>query len=272
VEKPFLSRALREPTVQFSLAAAVLFGVAALVGSRNERIIEISRADLDWLVMQAEMAQGGALDAELRQQVEDAYIDQQVLVREALAMGLDDDERIDDILAQKMLHVLSGEVIQPTDAELEAYYQANAARYALEATLSVDEVVVPPGAPDPMALPQELAAGLAPEVLVGGALLAHRPMASVTTADLAQLFSPSLAAQAATAELGAWLGPHVTVRGQHWIRVNTREEATPLPLEAVRDQVRLEWVAEQEALRLAERLAELRAGYTVRIVEGSAEP
>ena len=268
----FLTRALREPTVQFGLAAAVLFGIAAVVGSRSERVIEINREDLEWTIMQAELAQGGPLDPEVRRQIEEAYIDEQVLVREALAIGLDDDERIEDILAQKMLHVLSGEVIQPTDAELEAFYQANSSRYALDATLSVDEVVVPPGAPDPMALPPELQAGLAPEILVGAVLLAHRPMESVTLADLSQLFSVPIAGQAAIAELGTWIGPHVTVRGVHWIRVNERGEASPLPLEAVRDQVRLEWVAEQEAARLAERLAGLRAEYTVRIVEGSAEP
>ncbi|GIT21560.1 MAG: hypothetical protein CM1200mP40_12420 [Gammaproteobacteria bacterium] len=60
---------------------------------------------------------------EQRQLVATIYVEEQILVQEALALGLDNDARIHDMLAQKMRHVLSGNVIQPTELELESYYQ-----------------------------------------------------------------------------------------------------------------------------------------------------
>ena len=47
------------------------------------------------------------------------------------------------ILSQKMLHLLSGDVPQPTDGELRAYYDENRARYGRGATVTVEAVDVP---------------------------------------------------------------------------------------------------------------------------------
>jgi hypothetical protein len=45
-------------------------------------------------------------------------------------------------------------------------------------------------------------------------------------------------------------------------------DAVPRPLEVVREMVRLDWIAEEEEQRLAERVAEIRARYTVVFVGG----
>jgi hypothetical protein len=269
--RPLALRILREPTVQFTLIAGFLFLVAWASGS-GPTVIEIDGNEVEWRVLQAELARGGPLSPEARQQVEDTYVDQQILAREARAMGLEQDERIDDLLAQKMLHVLSGEVIQPSDAELEAYYDENRDRYAPEPTVSVDEVVVPEDTPDPSTLPAEVRAGGSLDDLVGDVLLTHRVMPSLTRDDLAQIFDAQIAGRALAAAPGEWIGPHTTVRGRHWLRVNGRTDSEPMPLESVRERVRLDWIADEEAARLADRVAELRDRYEIRIVDGGGDP
>lgn len=270
--RPLLARVFGEPTVQFSLIAALLFAVAWLFGGGRTRVIEIDGSELQWRVLQAELAQGGPLSAETRRQIEDAYIDQQVLAREARDLGLEQDERIDDLLAQKMLHVLSGDVIQPSDAELEAFYEADPMRYAPAPTVAVDEVVIPPDAPDSPGPPLELDEGMSLDDLVGSVLLSHRVMPSLTRDDLTQLFSADIAERVMTAAPGDWVGPHLTVRGRHWIRVNKRADGGAMPLDLVRERVRLDWIADQEAARLADRVAELRARYEIRVVGAEDEP
>jgi hypothetical protein len=260
-----LRAVLREPLLHFVLLAALLFGVSAIFGRAN--VIDITNDEIDWRVLQFEAQEGRKLTDEERLLVRERLIDERVLVREAKAEGLDADDRIDDILVQKMLHVLSGEVIQPTDEELQAFYAMNTGRYATEATVTVDEVVAPMGAP----LPRALLDGGEPSDAPEGALIASRVMPRLTLADLAQIFGDDAAAEIFRAEPGTWVDAYQSVRGQHWFRVRERTEATLPALEVIRETLRLDWIAEQEDRRLLARVAELRQKYQIRI-EGQAVP
>ncbi|MDH3207580.1 MAG: peptidylprolyl isomerase [Gemmatimonadota bacterium] len=253
---------MREPLVHFVALAALLFGVSALFGPGDD-VIEITRDEIEWRILQVEAQEGQRLTDDERQLVLERYIDERVLVREAQALGLAEDERIDDILVQKMLHVLSGDVIQPSDEELRAYYAGNSERYAVEATVTVDEVVLPVGAP----LPTELLDGAEPAELTGGGLVASRVMSRLSLDDLAQIFGDASASAVFGTEVGDWVDAYESVRGQHWFRVRERSEAIVPPLEVVREAARLDWIAEQEDRRLLARVAELRARYDV-VVEG----
>ena len=119
---------LREPTLHFLLIAALIFGLYAITQSSNDNVLEIDQREIDARIFLQEMNRGEALSEEQKQFISALYIEEQILVREALEMGLDNDARIHDILAQKMRHVLSGNIIQPSPAELTAYYQANTSR------------------------------------------------------------------------------------------------------------------------------------------------
>jgi len=260
---PFRS-VLREPLVHFVLLAVVLFGVSRAFGG-GANVIDITNDEIDWRVMQFEAQEGRALTDEERALVRERYIDERVLVAEARSERLDADDRIDDILVQKMLHVLSGEVIQPTDEELEAFYAMNTGRYATEATVTVDEVVAPMGSP----LPKRLLEGGEPADVGDGALIASRVMPRLTLDDLAQIFGDEAASEVFHAETGAWVAAYQSVRGQHWFRVRERADAQVPPLEVVRETVRLDWISEQEDRRLLARVAELRKRYDIRI-EGEA--
>ncbi len=256
-----LTKAAREPLLHFALLAAGLFALAAVV-RRDDDLIEVTRQELDWRILQVEEREG-ALNEEDRQFVEEAYIDERVLIREARAMGLDADERIDDILVQKMLHILSGDVIQPTDAELAAHYEANREAYATDAALTVDEVVVAENA----LLPRALLEGTPPEQLPAGSVIGQRVLERLTYEDLVQIFGEGGAQIVSSAETGDWWEAQQSSRGRHWVRVRESFGSAMPPLDVVRDAVRLDWIAAQEQVRLLDRVAELRTNYTV-VVEG----
>lgn len=262
---PSLESVLREPLLHFVLLAAVLFGASAVLGPGDD-VIEITRDQIEWRILQVEAEEGRRLTEEERALVRERYIDERVLAREAREMGLEADERIDDILVQKMLHVLSGDVIQPTDEEIAAFYRMNLDRYATDETVTVDEVVVAAGRP----LPAVLLEGGEPADAPEGSLVASRVMPRMTLEDLALIFGDEAAAEVFGAERGAWVDAYESVRGEHWFRVRERREAAVPPLDVVREAVRLDWIAEQEDRRLLARVAELRARYDIRIEEGRA--
>ncbi len=256
------TKLIGEPLVHFGLLAALLFVVGGVFGG-SEDAIEVSRAEIEWRIVQLESERGSRLNAEERELVEEAYIEERVLVREALALGLSEDERIDDILVQKMLHVLSGDVIQPEDGELESFYRDNLEHYRRPARVSVDELVVEHDAP----LPPALLSGGEPSDLTPGAVIAHRIMPGLAPADLALLFGNESAESVFGVEDRTWIQAYESVRGDHWFRVTERfAEETPA-LDDVRDVVRRDWIAAKEEERLAQRVAELRDRYTI-VVEG----
>ncbi|MBI3983448.1 MAG: peptidyl-prolyl cis-trans isomerase [Gemmatimonadetes bacterium] len=255
---------LREPTLHFVLLAAILFATNAAVRARDRgHVIQIDRGKIAANIMQIEASIGAPLSSEDQQRVEDAYVEQQVLVREAQALGLDEDYQVHDMLAQKMLHVLSADVIQPTDAELEAYYEANLGRYVPEAAVTVDELVVGTQGPLPATVRDQLRDGVAPGQLVSDLPIGRDVLMKVTLGDLTRIFGEEMAKRAFAAREGQWVGPHHTVRGQHWLRVTERMASVPPALDAVREQVRLDWISDHEQARLEQRVNELRGKYVI---------
>ena len=260
-------RILREPTSHFVLLAAVLFAANAALESWRGNVITVDRLQIDVRIAELEALRGAPLSPEERQLVEDAYIDEQVLVREALDMGLEADRRIDDILVQKMLHVLSGDVIQPTEDELSDFYEANRTSYTTEPALSIEEVVIAAGSTAVGDLVGRLQAGVSAEELADNPDVRSSVLRQVTGGDLRRLFGPVTAELILSANTAGWIGPHETVRGQHWFRIV--EQTTPElpPLESVRERVRLDWVADQEAARLDQAVRGLRERYNIVIEE-----
>ncbi len=257
-----LTRVLREPLLHFTVLAGALFAVAAAITPGDE-VIDVTRQELDYRILQVEAQEGTKLTDAEKRLVEDAYIDERVLVREAEAAGLQEDQRIDDILVQKMLQVLSGEVIQPTDDELSAYFEQNRDQYVSDASVTIDELVLPAGAP----LPPALGDGTSPEDLPEGSYVDHRVMERLTRDELGQIYGAEGAEVIFTAEPGVWTSAVESVRGRYWIRVRERFDAEVPELSVVKDQVRLDWISAQEQVRLLDRVAELRKKYKI-VVEG----
>ena len=262
-----LQGAVREPLFHFVLLAAALFALAALFGPESD-VIEVSREEIEWRILQVEAEQGRRLTDDERRVVEEEYLDERVLVREAQALGLSVDERIDDILVQKMLHVLSGDVIQPSDDELAMYYLGNVERYERAPAVTIDELVVVEGDP----LPPALLDGVEPEDLPAGSAIGHRVMPRLDLSDLGFLFGAEGADLIFGADDGAWVDAYRSVRGQHWFRIKERFAAETPPLEDVRDFVRMDWITEYEDRRLLSQVAELRARYTVIVEPARDEP
>ena len=264
---PLFRRILREPTSHFLLLAAVLFAASAALESWRGNVITVDRVQIEVRIAELEALRGAPLTREERQLVEDAYIDEQVLVREALDMGLEADRRIDDILVQKMLHVLSGDVIQPNEDELREFYEANRTSYTPEPTLTIEEVVIAAGSPAVGDLVAQLQAAASAEELANNPDVRSSVLRQVTGGDLRRLFGPVTAELILSANTEGWIGPHETVRGQHWFRIAERTAPELPPLESVRERVRLDWVADQEAARLDQAVRGLRERYNIVIEE-----
>lgn len=254
----------REPTVHFVFIALLMFvSHMAAQRIRGTDRLEIRQDLILARAAQIEAAIGLPLTPDERQLLEDNFIDEQILVREARLLGLDDDPQVRDLLAQKMLDVLSAEVLRPSRTELEAFYEQNRAAYSSPPRVWLTELIVPGTHPRSTELTAALQAGAAPADLPGASALQVSPLDSVSSSDLQRIFGDSIAARVLAAAPATWVGPRTSVRGQHWLWVASLLPGATPPLDSVSAQVRLDWVAERESTVLREKVDALRERYTI---------
>lgn len=262
-----LRKLLREPMTHFAALAALLFGVYGISSLGGGELLEISQRDIDARIFTRELATGRELTDAERERVAALHIEERILAREARRLGLDQDPRIHDLLAQKMRHVLSGDVIQPDEAELRRYYDANRPRYTSMETVDADELVFDNGE----ALADEVAAMLSAngegEVEVEAMLALEpgsvAPLFQVNRLDLSSIFSDEFSDRVFAAPTGEWIGPFVSNRGQHWLRVRGREGAELAGFDEIIDRVRLDWIATEEDRLLQIEIDRLWDGYVI---------
>ncbi|MEX2130957.1 MAG: peptidyl-prolyl cis-trans isomerase [Pseudohongiellaceae bacterium] len=264
-DKTLIGRIAAEPTVHFLLLAGLLFAGFRITNPELQPELQIDWQEIEARILISELNAGQPLDPQQRQAIEDAVIDDYVLVYESYALGLENDPRINDILAQKMRHVLSGNVIQPSAEELQHFYQRNLALYQIPDRITVEELVFANRDALPDELVRQLQSGLPAAELDTPLLFTLGTLPRVAKQDLASIFSVEYAESVFGAAVDLWTGPFVSNRGQHWLRVTERFAATQLALDEIIDQVRLDWITDIEEQRLAEAIAELRQQYRITI-------
>ena len=258
-----IQKLVQEPTVHFFLMAVVIFVIYAISQTNRENLLEVDQREIDARVFIQEMTTGQPLNDEQRQFIASNYVEEQILVREAIALGLDNDARVHDMLAQKMRHVLSGDVIQPAADDLNSYYEENLERYRTLPLVSVNELVL--NTQDELSTEVQafLDSGSDAEMILAATAGDEAPLPNVNRIDLANIFSPEFSEQVFNAESESWVGPYSSNRGQHWLKIIERSEANLPPLNEITDRVRLDWIAEEEEILLQQEVDKLWDQYTI---------
>ena len=270
-----MPKLLKDPLVHFMLIGAAIFVGFALrdqASSNDSRRIVVTEAEVESLWQALSMLSGQApTEADIRQLVE-PRIREEVLYREALALGLDrDDSQIRQRLVEKMTF-LTEDLLPaepPADAALEAFFAANADLFAEPARMSLEQIYFSPSehgqdveAAAAAALAELTARDGSNETDDGPA--PTRRYERVTAAELGR----ELGGEFATAVLGLpgdgdWHGPIRSLFGAHLVRVSAIEARRIPELADARDRV-LEAFTEAQRRAVNEAAyEELRARYDV---------
>jgi parvulin-like peptidyl-prolyl isomerase len=268
----WLGRLWREPLVRFLLIGALLFVAMTGVRQLQRPVVRIDAAELEQLAAYWEAQyQRPPTKAELAGIIDDR-IDEELLAREALRLGLDkNDMIIRRRLAQKMGFASEDAAArEPSEAELRAYYARTADRYAAPAKASFQQAFFSGDRPNGGA--QQAAAQALERAEEGGRTdptgdpfvfpLAYE---QANLPDLVRDYGPAFVKLLASAPLGSWQGPVVTPYGWHLVKVTARLQGQPSSFETVRDQVREAYLADRREAGRAEFLKGLRQKYRVSV-------
>ncbi len=241
---------LREPLVHFLALGAVLFGIGILRGDAagpatnriditpgvTERLLEGFRRT--W--------QRPPTEGEFRGLIED-YLKEEVLYREALAMGLDRNDQIIRRRMRQKIEFLTADLvgsIEPTEEDLQAHLGADPDLYRKEAIISFSQIYFQERSDVENAGARALSVlqGLRgnpdadPETLGDPFMFpaVHRDLSEL---DLASVFGEEFAAQIVELPVGEWVGPVTSAFGLHVARLDALESGRPSTLAEVRDAV-----------------------------------
>lgn len=281
--KRFLQRLLHEPMLQFVVAGAVIFGATQFIAAYRDhsaRTIVIDDALRDRLSKLYALQLGAKPTDEQLAGLIDTHVHDEVLYREALALGLDaGDEIIRRRLVQKMGFLQSDLIIasDPDDQTLRTFYQGHAAQFAEPARVSFQQYffATDAGGNDPgraaLTLARLNAATAAPPAAAASPLApAYRQL---DRPGLTQLFGTSPIVDALLqAPVGRWQGPFRSGYGWHLIRIEQRDEAAVPPFEAVREAVAEAVRAQQKDENNRRSFEQLRARYEVQVTTPAVAP
>jgi hypothetical protein len=269
---------LREPLVQFLLVGALLLAGGWTIERQQaaaERTLVIDAA-LEQRLARLYAMQMGAPPARAQlDELIETYVHEEVLYREALRMGLaQDDEIIRRRLVQK-LEFLSNDLAvipEPSEAALRACYDANISQFTSGPVVTFEHVYFDPDVTGAAAAGDRARAVLArltagkQSLGDGGGdpfpLQSH--YAQIDRADAVQVFGRTAIVDALfTQRPGEWSGPHQSGYGWHLIRVTNRAGEAVQPFAAVRDSVRRMYLQEQAEAQRRKRYEQLRTRYAI---------
>ena len=270
--KNLVDQLINEPTVHFFVIAVVVFIVYAISNLSGDDVIELDQREIDARILMQEMVSGQPLTSEQQEFITASYVEEQILVKEAVELGLDNDARIHDMLAQKMRHVLSGDIIQPTPAELESFYSSNRELYRAPATVSVDELILDTRNEIPIEIQTLISEGVNSDEILAMALGSSAPLPNANHLDLSNIFAPEFADAVFQSQGNEWIGPFSSNRGQHFLKIIERSEERIPPMAEIADRVRLDWITQEEEIRLQQEVNKLWDRYEIIINDdGSAQ-
>jgi hypothetical protein len=249
---------LRNPLLHFFVLGAAIFGLHTLLNmgakekEKNPWLVEVTSADIKWLRTTWSKRMQREPTAQELQNMIDSFIREEILYREAVAMGLEErDSIIRRRLAQKMEFMFKdmAEMNPPTDQELQNYLANHGEQYVLPARVSYTHIYFnadrwgKKAETDAKRVLEELKAGNqkpseTPHLGDPFLLRSYYPMQSLdeTAREFGKLFAQKLS----SLQAGQWHGPLESAYGIHLVYIHEKIDSRNPKLDEVREKVKID--------------------------------
>ena len=263
---------LREPLLHFlvlGVALFVLFQVASGPGQPGDDELVVTVGQIDHIVeIFSKVRQRPPSHEELDGLIDD-HILEEVLYREAVAMGLDENDTIIRRRLRQKLEFLVDDfaATQPDDEQLLAFLEENPGLYRDDSTISFEHVFFQQDAEEEAA---ELLTGLRGGALIdvstaGDSLPLPRRFDVATESDVSALFGDPFRENLFGREMGSWTGPIVSPFGLHLVFVSERIKSRIPELSEIRDTVERDWLSARRRTAQETLFDQLRSRYEITV-------
>ena len=272
----------REPLIHFFILGLSIFGLHAVLDRKPESIVndpylvEVSSADIEWMrtIFNKQMDRGPTVQ-DLRGQV-NQFIREQILSREAVAMGFDEgDIVVRRRLAQKMEFLFKdlSAMTQPTEEELRKYFFENRWKYEnpprvtfTQVYFSIDSRGVEEAIQAAQALIKEGGDPYSVSTL-GDASILSPGCTQCSVREIRNQFGTDLAEAIKNMKPGSWYGPVKSTYGIHAVYIHDHQDMKLPNYRDIIDRIKNDWMSAKREENTRRVYDEIRSRYRV-LVEG----
>jgi peptidyl-prolyl cis-trans isomerase C len=275
-----IKRWLREPLVHFLLIGLVLFAVYGVLnpdpgrgGSPNQ--IVLTEDDLGQLHIAFTAQWRRPPTPEELAGLINSRVREEILYRQALALGLDkEDTIVKRRMAQKMEFLAEdlSDLREPTTEELRAWFEENSGQFELPARATFRHLYFSPDRRGQRAYDDAVStlnklAGKSEDSPVAAALadpfMFQDYYGDRTPEQLAKEFGPNFAQSLLQLKPGAWQGPIQSGYGWHLVWIDSIKPSRVPEFEEVESDVKSTWIDEQRAEFKRKAYEAMKARYEV---------
>ena len=279
-QKP--QRFWREPLIHFFILGLAVFGLHAALDRKPEAavndpyLVEVSSADIEWMrtIFNKQMGREPTVQ-DLRGQV-NQLIREQILSREAVAMGIDEgDMVVRRRLAQKMEFLFKdlSAMTEPTEDDLRKYFYENRQKYETsplvtftQVYFSIDSRGVDGAKQAAQALIKEDADPYSVPTL-GDASILSSGCTQCSVTEIRNRLGTNFAEAVKNLEPGTWNGPVKSAYGFHAVYIHERQDAKLPNFRDIFDRIKNDWMSVNREENTRRVYGDIRSRYRV-LLEG----
>ena len=278
-----LIRVAREPLAQFLLIGVCIYGAYAIFGApdedADERTIVVDANRIKGFIVAWERRWNRPPTSQELDGIVQQFVREDILYREAVAMGLDVDDPITRRRMAQKLEFLTKDIArlkEPQEGELERYFEENAELYRKPDLITFSHVYLDPdkrGAAaldDAAELLAELEGAGEPEpgsLRSGDRFMLQSYYPEKSELDIRRQFGTGFSDTVMQLEPGKWHGPVLSGYGTHLVYVHALAVAPPPIFSDVRDHVLENWQIAQQDEFNAQYFESLKSRYEIVIEE-----
>jgi hypothetical protein len=264
----------KEPLLHFLIIGALVFVLFSIVNKEEDIVsgnkIVVSTAEIERLSnIWSKKWNRPPTETELKGLV-DSYIKEEVYYREALALGLDQNDTILRRRLMQKMEFLSNdlaELNQPDEDALNKYFLENQEKYELPARVSFTHIYFSldkRGAKvveDAKSVLSGLNTLRAPEL--GDSFMMQYDFVQETPFEVERLFGKDFAEQLFRSDINSWQGPIRSGYGLHLVRISEKIDSRMPELASVIDNVRTDLMFEQKKMMNEEIYKKFKERYEI---------
>ncbi len=261
---------LREPLVHFLILGAgifLLFGLVAEPDDAGDDRIVVTAGRVDHLVtVFSKTRQRPPTSEDLHGLIED-YILEEILYRQALALGLDqNDTIIRRRLKQKMEFLVDDFAArEPSDEDLLEFLDENQDTFREDACVNFEHIRFKETAREKaVGVLAQLQEGKELDIdAVGDRLPLPSRFESATETEISGLFGKGFKDDLLAQEAGQWTGPIASAYGWHLVRIDRKVGRRIPELSEIREAVKRDWSYQRRRMAQQTLFDQLRSQYTI---------
>ena len=281
------TRLFKEPLIQFLIIGAAIYGAYAMFATPEEdfrdTLVHVDSNRINAFISEWESRWNRPPTREEIDGLIQSYIKEDVLYRQAVAMGLNEDDPITRRRMAQKLEFLTSDLammVQPAEGALEQYFADNSEAYRAPDLMTFSQVFFDPDSREDSTLEDaaeallKLQAAGAPteeSMQMGDGFMLQSDFVSVTATEAARQMGTGFVEAVVLLEPGSWHGPVLSGYGVHLVYIYSYEKSPPAEFEDVQAAVLENWQFEQREQFNADFLENLKTRYEIVIDEIPAE-